>query len=212
MYTKQILERNNIKTTPYIYHRRGHQLPDYDRFIGSGGDIFVKPATAGSSVGVSKVRSKDEFEPAINLASKYSDRVLIEKAIKGREFEVAVLAVAEKPWRVSGVGEIIPGEEFYNYDDKYSSDSKARVITNADITDELREELRKTARSAFYVLGCKGLARIDFLVSESGEVYVNELNTMPGFTNISMYPKLLQEAGVGYEQLIDELIMDALQA
>lgn len=209
LYTKQILERNHIKTTPYVYYRGG-QIPDYDRIVGEGGDLFVKPATAGSSIGVSKVRSKAEFEPAINLALKNSDRVVIEKAIKGREFEVAVLAVADKPYRVSGVGEIIPGEDFYNYNDKYSENSRAQVITNADISHELREELRKTARLAFYMLGCKGLARIDFLVSNSGEVYVNEVNTMPGFTDISMYPKLLRQDGIRYEQLIDELILDAL--
>jgi len=209
IYTKQILEQNNIKTTPHVYYRGG-QLPDYDKIVGSGGDLFVKPATAGSSIGVSKVRSKAEFEPAIALALKKSDRVLIEKAILGREFEVAVLAAAEKPWRVSGVGEIIPGEEFYNYNDKYSTTSKAHVITNADISDELKKKLQKTARLAFYILGCKGLARIDFLVSDTEDVYVNEVNTMPGFTNISMYPKLLQEAGVSYSQLIDELITDAL--
>lgn len=209
LYTKQILERNNIKTTPYVYYRGG-QMPDYDRIVGKGGDLFVKPATAGSSVGVSKVRSKSEFEPAITLALKNSSKVLIEKAVKGREFEVAVLAIAQKPYQVSGVGEIIPGDEFYDYDDKYSASSKAQIIINADIPDELKEELQKTARLAFYTLGCKGLARVDFLVSESGEVYVNEINTMPGFTDISMYPKLMQEAGISYEQLIDELIADTL--
>ncbi len=210
LYTKQILGKNNIKTTPYLYHRRGGRLPDYDKFVGSGGDIFIKPTTAGSSIGVSKVRSKEEFEPAVVLASEYANRVLIEKAVKGREFEIAVLAVADKPWQVSGVGEIIPGEEFYDYNDKYSEGSKAKVITKADVSDELKKELQSIARRAFYVLGCKGLARVDFLVDESGEVYVNEVNTMPGFTDISMYPKLLQEAGVSYEQLIDELIADAL--
>lgn len=210
LYTKQILERNNIQTTPYWYYRGGRQLPDYDRIVGSGGDLFVKPATAGSSVGVSKVHSREEFEPAVSLALQHSDTVLIEKAIKGREFEVAVLATSSKPYRVSDVGEIIPGEEFYSYDDKYSTSSSAQVITKADVSDGLREELQKTARLAFSMLGCKGLARIDFLVSDTEDVYVNEVNTMPGFTNISMYPKLLQEAGVSYPQLIDELIRDAL--
>src|SRR5690606_5440522 len=127
--------------------------------------IFVKPATAGSSVGVSKVRSKDEFEPAINLALEHSDTVLIEQAVYGREFEVAVLATSSKPYRVSGVGEIIPGEEFYNYDDKYSANSSAKVITNAEISDTLKEELRKIARLTFFMLRCNSLARVDFLVS-----------------------------------------------
>lgn len=211
LYTKQILEINSIKTTPYWYHRGGRQLPDYNRIAEKGGDLFVKPATAGSSVGVSKVQSIDEFEPAVSLALQHSSTVLIEKAIVGREFEVAVLATASKPYRVSGVGEIIPGEEFYTYDDKYSTGSNAQVVTNADISDALREELQNIARLVFFMLDCKGLARVDFLVSDSEDIYVNEVNTMPGFTDISMYPKLLQETGMSYSQLIDELITDTLQ-
>lgn len=210
LYAKQLLSQAGIQVTPYAVHRRGQPLPDYARLAKDlGTELFVKPTTAGSSVGVSKVESADELEAAITIALKNSDTILIEKAITGRELEVAVLGTPPSH-RVSGVGEIVPGEEFYSYDDKYSPDSKAEVITGADIPDELREMLHRAAGDAYTVLGCKGLARVDFLVSESDEVYVNELNTLPGFTNISQYPKLWQEEGVGYEQLIDELIADAL--
>lgn len=210
LYTKQLLSANGIATSPYIVFRRGDEALKYEYVSGELGEIvFVKPTTAGSSVGVSKVRSAEELEKAITLALNHSDTVLIEKAIVGRELEVAVLGTPPNH-KTSGVGEIIPGEEFYSYEDKYSEKSQAQVVTNADISGELRKTIQTIAHQAYAILGCKGLARVDFLVSESGEAYVNELNTLPGFTNISQYPKLWQEQGVSYEQLIDELIADAL--
>lgn len=210
LYTKQLLAANDIQVTPYVAYRRGESLPEYKQLASELGEIiFVKPTTAGSSVGVSKVRGREEFESATTLALKNSDTVLIEKAITGRELEIGVLGMAPNH-RVSGVGEIIPGEEFYSYDDKYSENSQAQVITSAAISDELRSELQAIAHKAFAVLGCKGLARVDFLVSESGEIYVNELNTLPGFTNISQYPKLWQESGISYAKLIDHLVADVL--
>ncbi len=208
--TKQLLLANGISVTPYTVYRRGQSLPEYDQLAEElGQELFVKPTTAGSSVGVSKVHNADELEPAITTALKNSDTVLIEKAIVGRELEVAVLGTPPNH-TTSGVGEIIPGEEFYSYDDKYSETSQAQVLSEADVSDELRKKLQTTAHAAFAILGCKGLARVDFLVSEVGEVYVNELNTLPGFTNISQYPKLWQGQGISYSELIDALLADAL--
>ena len=208
--TKQLLAANGIQVTPYAVYRRGEALPGYEQLADElSRELFVKPATAGSSVGVSKVHTTAELEPAITAALKNGDTVLIEKAITGRELEVAVLGTAPSH-QVSGVGEIISGEEFYSYDDKYAEGSQAQVISDAEVSDELRGKLQEVAHEAFAILGCKGLARVDFLVSEAGEVYVNELNTLPGFTNISQYPKLWQQSGLGYPQLIDELIADAL--
>lgn len=207
--TKQLLAANGIQVTPYAVYRRGEPLPEYEKLASElSRELFVKPATAGSSVGVSKVRAAGELEPAIKVALKNSDTVLIEKAITGRELEVAVLGTPPNH-RTSGVGEIIPGEEFYSYDDKYAEDSKAQVLSNATLSDDLRQQLQDTAHDAFAILGCKGLARVDFLVSESGEIYVNELNTLPGFTNISQYPKLWQQSGISYPELIGLLIADA---
>lgn len=206
LYTKQLLSANNILVTPYKVYRRGQPLPNYEQLTNElGQELFVKPTSAGSSVGVSKVHAASELEPAIMLALENADTVLIEKAITGRELEVGVLGNPPRH-TTSGVGEIIPGEEFYSYDDKYSANSQAQVLTHADISDELRNSLQAIAHNAFAVLGCKGLARVDFLVSESGEIYLNELNTLPGFTNISQYPKLWGEEGVKYPQLIDRLI------
>jgi len=155
------------------------------------------------------VHDRDEFMPALEKASKHSSLVLIEKAIVGRELEVAVLGNPPSH-QESGVGEIIPGEEFYSYEDKYALDSGAQVKTSADISDQMRQQIQQIAHTAYQLLGCRGLARVDFLADESG-VYLNELNTLPGFTNISQYPKLWQERGISYASLIDKLIQLALE-
>lgn len=205
LYTKQLLEQNDIPVVPYHAHRKTDELPSYNELAAKLGTIlFVKPTVAGSSIGVSKVHNEDELLPAIELALEHAPTVLIEKAITGRELEVAVLGNPPLH-QESGVGEIIPGDEFYSYDDKYSTDSKAKVVTNADISDELSGEIRDTAHRAYKALNCRGLSRIDFFADDSG-IYINEFNTLPGFTNISQFPKLWQEQGVSYAALIDRLI------
>lgn len=206
LYTKQLLTANDIVVTPYIAHRQGEPLPDYEGLASRlSPELFVKPTIAGSSVGVSKVHKASELEPALQEALKHSRTVLIEKAINGREVEVAVLGNPPHH-KASDVGEIIPGEEFYSYEDKYSSDSKAQVLTRTELPDVLRQAIRKIAADAYQKLNCRGLARVDFLVADSGEIYLNELNTLPGFTNISQYPKLWGEQGMRYPELIDKLI------
>lgn len=172
--------------------------------------LFVKPARAGSSVGVSKVTSSADLRPAIERALAHDSLALIERAVIGRELEVAVLGNPPHH-RASGVGEIIPGAEFYDYDDKYSSTSASRTVLNAELPEEQREAIRQQALKAYELLGCRGLSRVDFLLSEDGTIYLNEINTFPGFTNISMYPKLWQEAGMRYPELIDRLIELALE-
>ncbi|HEY0965485.1 MAG TPA: D-alanine--D-alanine ligase family protein [Candidatus Saccharimonadales bacterium] len=206
LYTKQLLVANNISVTPYVAYRKGETMPSYDELaLRLSTELFVKPTVAGSSVGVSKVHSEAELQPAIEAALEHSMTVLIEKAVVGRELEVAVLGNPPNH-QTSGVGEIIPGEEFYSYEDKYSPDSKAQVLTRADLSDDLRDQIKAVAYDAYSVLGCEGLARVDFLVAESGKIYVNELNTLPGFTNISQYPKLWSEQSIRYSELIDRLI------
>ncbi len=206
LYTKQLLAASGIQITPFIAVHKGAALPSYSEVTAQLGDIlFVKPTIAGSSIGVSKVQTDSEFIPALEAAFEHSAVVLIEQAIVGRELEVAVLGNPPNH-QESGVGEIIPGEEFYSYEDKYSPSSKAQVLTQADLSEEIREEVRKVAHSAYEIIGCKGLARIDFLLNEDGKLYLNELNTLPGFTNISQYPKLWQEQGIRYGDLIDRLI------
>jgi len=205
LYTKQLLAGNDIAVVPYVVHRASDEMPRYQDIAAKlGGTLFVKPTIAGSSIGVSKVHHEAEFQPALELALEHSSQVLIEKAVEGRELEVAVLGNPPHH-KESGVGEILPGKEFYDYEDKYAADSKAQVITNAEMTDELREKIRHVAHQAYEVLGCRGLARVDFLVDDD-EIYVNELNTLPGFTNISQYPKLWAEQGISYGSLIDQLV------
>jgi D-alanine-D-alanine ligase len=210
LYTKQLLAENAITVVPYIMYRASDELPRYQDVMAKLGSIlFVKPTVAGSSIGVSKVHNEAEFQPALELALEHSSQVLIEKAIEGRELEVAVLGNPPHH-KESGVGEILPGKEFYDYEDKYATDSKAQVITNAEMPDELRGKIRRVAHRAYEVLGCRGLARVDFLV-DGDKIYVNELNTLPGFTSISQYPKLWAEQGISYSSLIDQLIDLALE-
>lgn len=171
---------------------------------------FVKPSRAGSSVGVSKVKSYDELATAVAKALEHDDLVLIEKSVEGRELEVAVLGNPPQH-DASGVGEIIPGAEFYDYDDKYAADSNSNIVLNAELPPELAELIRQTAKKAYETIGCRGLARVDFLLGEDGTAYLNEINTLPGFTNISMYPKLWQQRGMRYPELVDRLIQLAVE-
>ncbi len=208
--TKQILEANGIRTVEHIVHRQGNQLPDYKDVSETLGRIlFVKPARSGSSVGVSKVHDKSEFLPAIKGALEHDDRVLIERAVSGRELETAVLGNPPEHL-VSGIGEIISGAEFYDYDDKYSPNSTSQVVSHADLDPEIEQKIRGISHKAFEVLGCTGMARIDYML-EDDVPHVIEVNALPGFTNISMYPKLWQEAGLSSKELIDKLITLAVQ-
>lgn len=168
-----------------------------------GWPCFVKPANAGSSVGVSKVRSPEELGQALKDASKYDTKILIEEFIKGKEIECAVLG-NENPI-ASVVGEIVPSNEFYDYNAKYI-DGKSDTIIPADIDSDIAEQVRDYAVRAFKALGCSGLSRVDFFATETGQVILNEINTMPGFTSISMYSKLWEASGISYSDLITRLI------
>ena len=186
----------------------GHELADE-----LGLPAFVKPANMGSSVGVSKALTHDELRSSIDHALTYDEVVIVEEAVVGREIEVAVLGnrhpVASPP------GEIVPGEEFYSYEDKYVTDG-AELLVPAPLGAEAADEVRRLAVDAFVALRCEGLARVDFFyeppgVGEGRGFLCNEVNTMPGFTPISMYPKLWIEAGLSYPQLIDRLVELALE-
>ncbi|GAA4107487.1 D-alanine--D-alanine ligase [Nocardioides fonticola] len=165
---------------------------------------FVKPANMGSSVGVSKARDLDGLREAIAHALTYDEWVVVEEAVIGREIEVAVLGGITP--EASGAGEIVPGAEFYDYEDKYVTDA-AELLIPAPLTAEQTEEVRALAVRVFQALRCDGLARVDFFFEEGGRGFLcNEANTMPGFTPISMYPKLWQAAGLDYSELIDRLV------
>jgi len=177
--------------------------------------IFVKPANLGSSVGISKVHDRSELAPALNLAARYDRKIVIEQGVgggkkKARELEVAVLGNDDP--KASIVGEIIPGKEFYDYEAKYLSDGSIPIIP-ARITAAESKQIRAKAVEAFRACDLAGLARVDFLMEPDGKrrIYLNEVNTLPGFTSISMYPKLWQATGLSYADLITRLIELALE-
>lgn len=209
--TKEILMTRHIPVVPYEVHRQGDKMPDFNHLgVNLGSPMFVKPARAGSSVGVSKVYSEEELAAALELAHKHDTVALIEQGISARELEVAVLG-NPPDHKVSVVGEIMAGDEFYSYDAKYSATSTSKAMIPADLDETAAARIRKMAGDVYVALGCKGLARIDFFLADDGKLYVNEVNTLPGFTNISMYPKLWRQEGLMYPSLIEALISAALQ-
>ena len=182
--------------------------------------LFVKPANLGSSVGISKAHDRKELGPAIELAAGFDRKIVVEQAVgtrgnrarmgKARELEVAVLGNDEP--KASVVGEIVPGKEFYDYEAKYLSEGSVAIIP-AKLTKKQSQQVQAMALDAFRACDCAGLARVDFLLEagDSGRLYLNEINTMPGFTSISMYPKLWEASGMKYRDLISRLIELALE-
>ena len=181
--------------------------------------VFVKPANLGSSVGISKAHDRKELSPAIELAASYDRKIVVEQGVggkraKARELEVAVLGNDDP--EASVVGEVVPIKEFYDYEAKYLSEGSDLIIP-AKLTRQQTKQVREMATAAFKACDCSGLARVDFLLEpdsksgKSGRIYLNEINTLPGFTSISMYPKLWAASGVKYAELIDRLIQLALE-
>ena len=170
--------------------------------------VFVKPANAGSSVGVSKAHNKEELIKAIEVAVKEDSKIVVEECIVGYEVECAVLGNHE-PF-ASVPGQIAPAAEFYDYDAKYNN-AASELFIPAKISKELMEKVRQTAIKAYRLIGCSGLSRVDFFVTEDGRVLLNEINTLPGFTSISMYPKLMAACGIEGENLIEKLIQAAFE-
>ena len=170
--------------------------------------VFVKPANLGSSVGISKVTDVEGLKPAIELAFSYDRKIVIEEQIVGREIEIAVLG--NQGPEASVPGEIIPTKDFYSYEAKYVDDS-ARLKAPAELSEEVTQRLQAIAKKAFIATGCEGMARVDFFLTESGEIYINEINTIPGFTKISMYPRLWELSGLSYTDLISRLIDLAIE-
>jgi D-alanine-D-alanine ligase len=174
-----------------------------------GMPVFVKPANLGSSVGISKVTRTDQFRRAIQKAFRYDNKIIIEESIRGREIECSVLG-NEKPI-ASLPGEIIVQREFYSYEAKYVDDQGARLEIPARLPRTTIKKIRQLALHSYRALCCEGMARVDFFLRPSGQVLVNEINTIPGFTKISMYPKMWEASGLSYSRLIDRLIDLALE-
>ena len=209
--SKRLLRDAGIAVTPFItLTRRNAARTSFETAVNKLGlPMFIKPANQGSSVGVSKVGNEAEYHAAVALALGFDEKVLVESAVKGREIECAVLG-NDNPI-ASGCGEIVVSNGFYSYDSKYIDGQAAQVVVPADISVEASERIRHLAIEAFEVLGCAGLARVDVFLTEDGEVLINEINSLPGFTRISMYPKLWQAAGMSYSELVSRLIELALE-
>lgn len=206
--SKTLLRATGLKVTDWQTVRNTDAVDAVNIGATFGYPVFVKPSRAGSSVGVHKVNAPDDLAAAITDALQHDDTVLIEKAVTGREIELSVLG--HEPATVSVAGEILPGAEFYDYDDKYAASSSARVEIPAQIPGELLAELQTVALKAYNTLYGHGMARVDCFVTAAGEIFVNELNTIPGFTDISMYPKLWNYRGKTTTQLLTEMIQQAL--
>lgn len=223
VYTKIVLEKAGINQAKYIYLKDENIYVDenFDEMELENDEIiklveeklkfpaFVKPSNSGSSVGVLKASNGEELIKAIENASIYDRKILIEEAIVGKEVECAVLGNA-KP-EASTVGQILSAEEFYSFDAKYKNE-ESRTVIPADIPEDKIEEIRRLAVKAFKAVDGSGLSRVDFFVeNETNKVYINEINTMPGFTSISMYPKLWEASGMSAAELTDTLIQLALK-
>jgi D-alanine-D-alanine ligase len=193
-----------------VFHKESIDDIDFERVTRQLGlPLFIKPANLGSSVGIHKVKDESQFKLAILDAFQYDVKILIEEYIKGREIECSVLG-NENPI-VSIPGEIIPQHEFYSYEAKYIDEKGASLEIPAKLSPEIIKQIQDVALRAFKVLCCEGMARVDFFLRNEKEIFVSEINTIPGFTKISMYPKLWEASGIPYTELIDKLIQLALE-
>lgn len=210
--THTLLDCNGIRTARWTYVRQ-KDINHLDKKCREAGEklgfpVFVKPANAGSSVGVNKARNLEELKDAVQIAFTHDSKVVIEEFISGKELEVAVFGY-DAPF-ASYVGEIEPAADFYDYDDKYINGS-SKLHIPARIDEKQSDEIRSIAVEAYQIMGCKGLSRVDFFLTDDGTIYLNEINTMPGFTNISMYPKLMENFGMSQSYLVDKLIEQAIE-
>ena len=221
VYTKIIFEKAGLNQTPYEYVRKYKDKyiyvnKNFDEEILTIEDVaerivknlkfpmFVKPSNSGSSVGVKKAENIKELKENIEYAALFDKKILIEQGIVGKEIECAVLG--NEDVITSCVGEIKPAEEFYSYDAKYKNENSKTEIP-ANIPEEISKEIRNQAKKAFKAIDGKGLSRVDFFIEEgTNKIYINEINTMPGFTNISMYPKMFEKSGIPYKELLTKLI------
>jgi D-alanine-D-alanine ligase len=211
---KQLLEHAGIPVAPGVSFLYSEFSQHFKQIIVSiekklRYPCFVKPPNQGSSVGISKAHNRKELIAAIHCAGEYDRKVLVEKAVKHpREIELSVMGNDEPV--VSLPGEIVPSNEFYDYDAKYV-DGKSSAFIPAKLPKPLIKKLQACAVKAYAVLDCSGMARVDFLVQKNGTIFLNEINTIPGFTSISMYPKMWEASGVSYSELLDRLIIYAIE-
>jgi D-alanine-D-alanine ligase len=206
--TKRLCRERGLPVVEYVVLNRGSQ----DIAAACGHlpfPVFVKPANLGSSVGISKARDRGELVKAVEQAQQFDSKVIVERGVIGREFECSVMG-NDRPLAATPC-EVLPSREFYDYEDKYILD-QARTELPARLTAEQTEHIRKLAEECYRAVECEVMARVDFLMEQAtGKIYINEINTIPGFTSISMFPKMWEHAGVPYSELLDRLIGLALE-
>ncbi len=212
LYTKLIVDNLGIRQADYVPVRRS-QLQDMDSVIAAiekklSYPVFVKPSNAGSSRGVNKAENKEELIFALNEAAKHDRKILVEETIIGHEVECAVFGGGLREVKASGVGEIMAAAEFYDFDAKYYN-AESKTVVDPELPGNAAEDVRKAAVEIFQAVDGYGLSRVDFFVTDAGEVVFNEINTLPGFTAISMYPMLWEARGISKPQLVDDLINHA---
>ncbi len=203
---KKVFAAEGLRQAPYIAFTDADPVEDVIERACSElrFPMFVKPSNMGSSVGITKAHDRDELKGAIALAAKYDSRLLIEQGIDAREIESAVMG--NNVLVCGEVGEIVPGAEFYDYNDKYF-DGNSQLLIPAPITEAQKNEVLDMARRAYKACGCSGFSRVDFLMDKAtGEIYINEINAIPGFTKISMFPRLMMAAGMKYPEIIDRIV------
>lgn len=206
---KRLLRDAGIPVAKFLVFKKGDAVNFETASKELGTPMFVKPANLGSSVGVSKVKTKEEFDKAVDDAFQYDTKILVEETIVGREIECSVLGnqnpIASVP------GEILPNHEFYSYEAKYIDENGAALKIPADIPEDTKKKIQELAVRTFTTLECEGLGRVDFFLKQNGELVVIEINTIPGFTKISMYPRLWEASGISYTELIDRLLQLATE-
>lgn len=208
--TKIVLEHHGIHTAPWISLRSAAELDETAVIARLGLPLFVKPARTGSSVGISKVKNAEELRKAVSEAFEYDDKILIEKAIVGREIECAVLDDGEKLF-CALPGEIIPHDEFYSYAAKYLTDDGASLDVPAKLPADLRECVQTVAKKAFRALEASVFSRVDFFLTPDNKWILNEINTIPGFTKISLYPQLMNCSGIDYQTLLRRMLQGTVK-
>lgn len=214
--TKRLVKGLGLMQADYLEFKYGErhieaQCKDIANYFEDRYPIFVKPANAGSSIGVSKVNGVSEIVTAVCEAYKHHDKLVVEEGISGREIEVAILDRGDGELIASGIGEIINDDKFYSFDEKYKDSIRTKVRIAEDLSDEQVHEIQEQAKTVFRALECKGLSRVDFFYTDEGEICFNEINTMPGFTEHSMYPKLIMDKGISYTDMITALVDNAIK-
>jgi D-alanine-D-alanine ligase len=210
--TKRLAMQAGLPVVPYRLHRRGRPAPTWQAMSDSlGPRLFVKPASLGSSIGTAPADDAASFARALAGALEHDDKVLVERRVVGRELECGVMDTGDGPV-ASVVGEILAGADhaFYDYDAKYAADSRASVDVPARLDDATARRIRAMAVEAFQALGCRDLARVDFFLGDQGELFLNEVNTLPGFTSISLFPRMFEASGVAIEDQVTRLVDLAL--